>query len=631
MRLASFDIFDTTLIRRCGKPEVVFEQLAERLYPDDKGMQEAFLLWRRQAENKASTMHHGKDVSLSDMYTTIDKESFKEHTIVEMTDMEKTVEAENLMANPAVKALIQKKRDQGYQIAFISDMYLDSAFVKEILVREGCASHDDPIYVSCEHSARKDTGKLYDIVRKDFHPTEWEHFGDNLRSDIKIAHRKGIKAIHVDTAFNPAEKALLETGKLFGSEGGWQQLISISRTARIHFGNTPPAALAADFVAPAYIPYVLFVLKDARKRGLRRLYFLSRDSYILLRIAQVFSEDYPEIELRYLFVSRRALLLPYLSGGGAEDYLAASDHHTIVRQGTIDERLAQLGTNRKELKASFQILFPYLRVTSKKEEQNFLQKIFGSPYTPFLQQRAQEKRKHFLQYLEQEGVTDDMPSAMVDVGWLGTSRLMLNTILRQTGVHDTFFYYFGIRGDVFPPSAGRYKSYYRSGELSTEGTALIENYFSASPYPTTIGYGKEKDKIVPVFPNDKKYDENAIVKANLETVEWIAKEIQKRKLSNNPLLKTWAGQTIHILTQSNTDIDLTPMLSNYAFDKVAFVKRMSFKELFEMVFMGKHITAFDRGSMRLTLPKALWKLIWKMHENSSSFRRRIYLKYLFGK
>ena len=98
MRLASFDIFDTTLIRWCGKPEVVFEQLAERLYPNDKAMSEAFLLWRRQTDYKMSVLKHCKDMTLSEIYSTINHASFKEHTITEMMDMEKAVEADNFMA-----------------------------------------------------------------------------------------------------------------------------------------------------------------------------------------------------------------------------------------------------------------------------------------------------------------------------------------------------------------------------------------------------------------------------------------------------------------------------------------------------------------------------------------------------
>lgn len=629
MRLASFDIFDTTLIRRCGTGEV-FEQLAERLYPKDKDLREAFLHWREQAGRLAEAKFPGKDATLQDIYETIDKDSFSEYNITKMMEMEKDIEAEMLIANPTIKAFIQKKRDDGYQIAFISDMYLDMAFIKDVLFREECALPKEPVYVSCEYNARKDRGALYDVVRKELSPSEWEHYGDNLRSDVKMARRKGIKATQINTSYNPAEKAMIHAGSGFCNDSDWRQLIALSRAARIQSGNTSYAALGADFVAPSYIPYVLDVLKDAQKRGISRLYFLSRDSYILMRIAQVFAEDFSEIELRYLFISRRALLLPYLEGGNAEDYLAASDHHTIVRQSTVDNRLEQLGTDRKEMEDNYQITFSYQRVSNKKEEQDFLQKVFGSEFTPILQQRAKEKREIFLQYLEQEGITDGTPSAMVDVGWLGTSRLMLNSILRHSGYKDTFFYYYGIRGDVFPPSAGRYISYYRSGELSTEGTALIENYFSASPYPTTIGYAKENNKVVPIFPNGQKYDENAIIKANVEAAERIVREIQKRKLSNNPLLKTWAGQAIHILTKTNTDIDLTPMLSNYDFDKVAFVKRLSFKELIELVVMGKHITAFDRGSIQLTLPKAFSKMAWKIHEKTGYVRRRLYLKYYNG-
>ena len=630
MKLASFDIFDTTLIRRCGNPKVVFELVADKLYPDDSPMREAFLLWRQQAGGNAAAIHRGKEVTLHDIYETIDTASFREYCIEEMMEAEKEVEADMLMANPEIKALIQKKRDEGYTIAFISDMYLNSGFLKSILVREGCAQETDLIYISCESSVRKDTGKLYDLVRSELHPTLWEHYGDNRRSDVKMAKKKGIKATHVNTSYTPAEQVLLKTGEVFRSDNGWQQLIACSRAARIAAGNNPYASLATDFVAPAYIPYVLFVLEDARKRGIHRLYFLSRDSYILMRIAKVFEADFPDIEIRYLFISRRALLLPYLAEGGAKEYLEASDHHTIVRQGSVDERLSQLGTDRKEMEETFHIQFSYKRVGNKKEEQDFLQKVFNSSFTPTLQLRAHEKRQLFLQYLEQEGVTDGTPSAMVDVGWLGTSRLMLNSILRQIGCSDAFFYYYGIRGDVLPPSSGRYLSYFRSGELSSEGTALIENYFSASPYPTTTGYAKEGSKIIPTFPTDKKHEENPIVTANVEVAERMAQEIQKRKLVNNQLLKVWAGQSIHILTQTNTDIDLTPMLSNTDFDKVAFVKRLSFKELFEMVFLGKHITAFDRGSMRLTLPKALWKTTWKMHERTEDIRRRICLKYLSG-
>ena len=44
MKLASFDIFDTTLIRQCGQPEMIFYLLAQHLYPNDKAKRDDFLL-----------------------------------------------------------------------------------------------------------------------------------------------------------------------------------------------------------------------------------------------------------------------------------------------------------------------------------------------------------------------------------------------------------------------------------------------------------------------------------------------------------------------------------------------------------------------------------------------------------
>ena len=35
MKLASFDIFDTTLIRKCGVPENIFYLLSKYLYPEN--------------------------------------------------------------------------------------------------------------------------------------------------------------------------------------------------------------------------------------------------------------------------------------------------------------------------------------------------------------------------------------------------------------------------------------------------------------------------------------------------------------------------------------------------------------------------------------------------------------------
>lgn len=274
MRIASFDIFDTALIRLFGRPENINILLA------------------------------GKEHSQGDA-------------------LERQVESDNLIANPAVRDMINQKRKEGYQIAFISDMYLDSQFLSEILKREGCMEDVDKIYVSCEHNARKDTGTLYDLVRKELQPDEWEHYGDNKRSDVIMAERKGIKAHLIDNSYRD---------------------------------------LASRFVAPAYLPYVLWLLQEARLQNIKRLYFISRDGYILQQIAENLPHE--GIELRYYFTSRKAL----------QKALENKDEHKLI-----------------------------------------------------------------MQYFKQEGLMDDCKCAMVDVGWLGTSRKMINQMLKAEGMLQYIF------------------------------------------------------------------------------------------------------------------------------------------------------------------------------------------------
>ena len=146
MNLASFDIFDTTLIRKCGRPENIFYLLANRLFPNDRALREEFLLWRRNAEQSARKRFPNTDVSLEQIYSAPELSSFSAFTPEQMQQEELRTEAENLTANPAIKAVIENKRKEGYTICFISDMYIDSVTLVNILKREGCLKDGEKVF-----------------------------------------------------------------------------------------------------------------------------------------------------------------------------------------------------------------------------------------------------------------------------------------------------------------------------------------------------------------------------------------------------------------------------------------------------------------------------------------------------
>ena len=618
MRLASFDIFDTTLLRRCGRPEAVWNALAENLFPEEMDLQEAFVVWRRNAQGETlEEKYDGIDSSFL-YFSGIDKKG--------MMQAEEAVERAMLILNPSVCRLIEQRRAEGYRIAFISDMYLSSQFLRQVLESYGCCQAEDVVFVSCEHHARKDTGALYEVVRQALHPSEWLHYGDNLRSDVKMARRKGIRAVHINTSYNDVENACVQVSPA---------MAALSRRYRLEQEKDEFAGFAADFVVPAYLPYVIYVLREARRMGIRKLYFLSRDSYILLKAAQTLSKEAEGLELHYLFVSRRSLLLPYLCGENENAYLAASDHHTLIRIDSIDKRLKQLGTSREEMKEEYGIVFPYSKVNNPQEQTDFLQKIFHSKFTPHLQQQAQTQLHFLLNYFRQEGLFDGETCAAVDIGWLGTSRLMMNHILRREHAQDIHFFYYGVRRDVFPPSAGRYSTYFQPEELSTGAnvlgaTVLLEHYYSASPYPSTIAYQKtESGKVVPMFADNRDFHHTPITDANQKAIEVMAVNIQNQGEADEQALREWAKCTFNCLNDATKRIDIRPLSKQSEFDdNIPFVKRLTVAELLRMVLLGEVVTGYDLGSLRLTLPHCTLAPVWRIKKTTGKLRGYIYQRFL---
>lgn len=605
MNLVSFDIFDTVLIRKCGKPENIFYLMAEQLYPNDEAKRDDFVLRRKQAEGQAKK-HIKEELTIKDIYSQI---ICSDYSSVELINIEKGIEKENLIVNPEILQKIEDHRSQGWNVAFISDMYLDSAFLKGILEDQGCFKEGDRIYISCDYNARKSTGALYDIVRRDLSLWEWKHYGDNQHSDVKMARHKGIKAIHVDTAFREIEKSICSTGRFFRDSWKMSLLAGYSRNVRLQHKDDPYVRIAADYVAPAYIPYVLWVLEEARKEGIERLYFLSRDSYILMKIAEQLPHD--GIELRYLFLSRKSLILPYLGAEGEEAYLKIIDKHTLIRK-RVKDLLGQLKIDIKDL-AKYGIAFDYSQITNNQQCENFINKIFHSEFTKELRNRIESETQLLLRYFQQEGLFEQKRSAMVDVGWLGTTRLMVNQILRKSGVPDVDFFYYGVRGDVYPLTDGNYHSFFKESSLSSVATGLIENYMSASPYPSTIGYEESEDgRIVARFLHDATYRDIAITIANVAACEAISNQIAIAGLWGEDQLFTWSKESVNSLSTLRFKEELTPLLACEDMDGTHFVKRFSVKEFLRFI-LGYNISVFDLGSIEATLGKLGRRAFWPLH------------------
>jgi len=77
--------------------------------------------------------------------------------------------------------------------------------------------------------------------------------------------------------------------------------------------------IANSFFGPMLYDYVWFILEEAKKRNIYRLYFLARDGYLLRKIAcEICKKNGLSIECKYLYVSRMSLRIPTLHFIGNE-------------------------------------------------------------------------------------------------------------------------------------------------------------------------------------------------------------------------------------------------------------------------------------------------------------------------
>lgn len=623
MKLATFDIFDTTLLRKCGNPDVVFSLVALKLFPDREELQREYVIWRRQAATVAGT-----DASINDIYSAEGAEAFPGLTGAEVMDAEFAVESEMLTVNPDVRDKIAELRADGWTIKFLSDMYLPSKFLSRILRREGCLVGDEEVIVSCEWGARKDNGTLYDVVRKKYTPDTWIHHGDNLRSDIRIARKNGVKPVRIDTGYTGLENRIGRLGQAMRSPWKASYFQGIMRCARIVSGNSSVDILAADHVAGLYLPFVLFILRQARLRGLKKVHFLSRDGYIMYRIAQALNQK--DIELNYLFVSRKALTRAFIASEPEQKFMQIVDRKTLIGK-SVSSILSQLKLDRDEIEKFHSIKFEYNKILTKSQEQDFLGKIFNNPdFTPDFISECDAEVQTVREYLIQQGLSDDESQAMVDIGWLGTTRLMVNGILGLSDESNIPTFYVGVRGDVYPRTAGDFWPYFPEGRLDTGATALIENYFSASPYPSTIGYERsDSGEILPIFSGGRNYEDNPVTESNVRVACMMAEMIRPlADIFNDDIFYNVALTAVNSLARMEDGQDVTPMLEATEFDGIPMAKRLSLGALVSLVFLGDRHTAFDRGSLALTVGGGLSSRLWSCHKFTSMIKGRIYRRFI---
>ncbi len=453
----SFDVFDTLITRTTANPWGIFALMKKRLEEErqssglDSYVIENFFELRIHSEElarKAGIFQQVEEVRLKDIYSamslcgciTEEQEEYLYRT-------EQDTEVANAVGIPEQIQKLKELLGQGRHVVLISDMYLPEETIRKMLLRADPVFKTIPLYISSEYRKRKTTGNLYRLVqeKENISYGEWLHTGDHLHQDIEIPLQLGMNVELVPKMeTTKLEKKLLDA---YGDDLKLQLLAGTAMNVEaVKRGACEAYHVGCRYAGPVLYSYGEWLVEQAEKKKINRLYFIARDGYLVKKIVDMIL-DLKKINIttKYIYGSRKAWRMPSLSG---EHY----NLYQLVLWSHIN-RIRTLGELAAVLHVPLQGLYGYLPGTYGKNRENdrisnqeleyIVRKLEADrDFREYHLGVLKEERALAQQYLFQEIDVSDDSFAFVDVSGGGLTQGCLRLLVREQyekPIHTFFF------------------------------------------------------------------------------------------------------------------------------------------------------------------------------------------------
>lgn len=264
------------------------------------------------------------------------------------------------------------------------------------------------------------------------------------------------------------------------------------------------------YAGPILFLYTWWVLLEAQKKGIKRLYFIARDGYPLYEIANIFVKKFNlDIECKYLYCSRKALILPSINESFQDElvnltkYSAKSTINILLDRidATIEQKkiiINDLENNNIKIDID-----KILTISEHQTIQNIL--VNSSVYINILKSNASINYNLTVSYLKQEGLYDNNLIYIVDIGWAGSIQKYLEKIINIESPNAKIFaFYFGtLYSKYLKNNEHKYKAWYFDNKKHHIARAMfsvnIMESICTAPHGTTKAYKKIGNKYEPVL------------------------------------------------------------------------------------------------------------------------------------
>jgi len=328
LKIISFDIFDTLIIRPAINPRDIFYFL-DKYYQNSSGkMTKKISKLRIDCEDELIDKKGVEHVTIDLIYERLgDKINLDKEKINGLKEKEISLEVDLAGLNMEMFSILEKAKKIGKKIILTSDMYLTSIHIALILNKFNIEY--DALYVSADVKKRKDKGDLYEEIvnRERIQPYEILHIGDNEFSDYFIPLKKGLLAFHynphhlatkknISCKLEPENQGITSIflGYLFNEENNLMSKKRMKYTNIYDFGYYS--------IGPFLLSMMLRVLFSGEiQDSYDTLFFSSRDGYLPFKVYELLRNIVGSgIPGRYIYCGRRALSIVHYKGN-ALDYI----------------------------------------------------------------------------------------------------------------------------------------------------------------------------------------------------------------------------------------------------------------------------------------------------------------------
>lgn len=503
----SFDVFDTLITRSTALPQGIFALMGAELrekreinkFPDF--IIDNFYELRIHSEQLArhsASFKQVEEVTLRDIYRAMAVSGYlNEDDIESLCRMEEGTELQNVVGIDASIKTLKELVERGERVVLISDMYLPGKVIRRMLCRVDEVFTSLPLYVSSDYGVRKTTGSLYRRVQEaekmDYR--DWTHYGDNLHQDMEIPHSLGIRVRYLPRKeLTPLEERVLNK---YGADHRLQRMIGTACQADTK-GSDLAKHIGCRYAGPVLYSYAEWIVRRAEEKGIKRLYFIARDGYLIKKIVDcILSRRNMAVKTYYIFGSRKAWRMPSLSEKHYNLYQIIWWSH-CKRIRTLDELAAVMHVPLDGLYSylpGVYLLDKEHREISSQELEYIVRTL--SSDKDFMRYHLcvlQEERRLVQRYLAQEVDVSDDSFAFVDVSGGGLTQGCLSELLQETYAKPIRTYFFKI--DMVRLTDNSIPEVFMPGFLENN---LIIEMMCRAPHGQTEGYKEAGGRIIPVM------------------------------------------------------------------------------------------------------------------------------------